>query len=64
MMTSIEELRQKLYVVLEKGSSEEVLMVSQELDVEIVKYMRSLSKKKEEWIEEKICVGANTKKCL
>jgi len=40
-MSSMEALRCKLYSVWEKGSSKEILKVSQELDVEIVKYMKS-----------------------
>lgn len=40
-MSSIEALRCKLYLAWEKGSSQEILKASQELDVEIVKYMKS-----------------------
>ncbi|SHJ02212.1 aspartyl-phosphate phosphatase Spo0E family protein [Desulfosporosinus lacus] len=40
-MSSIESLRYKLYLAWEKGSSQEILKASQELDVEIVKYMKS-----------------------
>ncbi|MCO5388062.1 aspartyl-phosphate phosphatase Spo0E family protein [Desulfosporosinus sp.] len=40
-MSSIEALRYKLYLAWEKGSSQEILKVSQELDVEIVKYMKN-----------------------
>lgn len=39
-MSSMEALRRKLYSVWEKGSSNEILRVSQELDVEIAKYMK------------------------
>ncbi|MCO1603835.1 aspartyl-phosphate phosphatase Spo0E family protein [Desulfosporosinus nitroreducens] len=40
-MSSIEALRYKLYLAWEKGASQEILKASQELDVEIVKYMKS-----------------------
>lgn len=41
-MEALEGLRNKLHSVWEIGSSKEILTVSQELDVEIVKYMKSL----------------------
>lgn len=40
-MEALEGLRNKLHSVWEIGSSKEILTVSQELDVEIVKYMKS-----------------------
>lgn len=40
-MSRLEALRNKLHLVWEKGSSDEILRASQELDVEIVKHMKS-----------------------
>lgn len=52
-MSKIEALRCKLYAVWEKGSSREILKVSQELDIEIVKYMkRSLANQKQVFKEQ------------
>jgi len=39
-MSRMEALRNKLHLVWENGTPDEILRVSQELDVEIVKYMK------------------------
>ncbi|MCX7708976.1 MAG: aspartyl-phosphate phosphatase Spo0E family protein [Clostridia bacterium] len=44
-MAEIEALRKKLYSAMEADNSQEALMLSQELDREIVKFMRQRMKK-------------------
>ena len=39
-MEKIEELRSKLYSVIQLGNKEEILRISQELDIAILKFLR------------------------
>ena len=34
----VEQLREKLYIAIERGEQEEVMRISKEIDVEILKY--------------------------
>ncbi|KGK85756.1 hypothetical protein DP73_18215 [Desulfosporosinus sp. HMP52] len=52
-MSRLEALRNKLHLIWEEGNPDEILRVSQELDVEIVKHMKRFEVSKRNSLRDK-----------